>query len=239
MNKLSASLAAVLLAAPALTFAGNNFNSLQALSQSQFKTLAENLGAVTSYKGVTSAEPLGITGFDVALEVTATEIDEDIFDLASTGGWDLSTVPVPKVHVHKGLPFNIDVGAFLSSVPDTDFKLFGAELRYAFVEGGIATPAIAARLTYSSMSGVDELDLSNIGAELSISKGFAMLTPYAGIGKVYTTAKAVGVSSLKEESVDLDKVFVGLNINLGVNLGLEMDKTGDYTTYSAKLGFRF
>ncbi|MGV6857704.1 MAG: hypothetical protein ACWA5X_01910 [bacterium] len=239
MNKLSASLAALILAAPALSLAANDFNSLQALNQSQFKTLAENLGAVTSYKGVAPAEPLGVTGFDLGVEITATEIDKDLFDLASSGGWDLSTIPVPKLHAHKGLPFNLDVGAFLATAPDTDFRLFGAELRYAFLEGGVTTPAVAGRLTYSTMTGVDELELSNTGVELSISKGFLMLTPYAGIGKVFTTAKAVDVNTLDEESVTLDKVFAGVNINLGANLDLEVDKTGDYATYSAKLGFRF
>ncbi len=239
MNKLTMSVAALCLTAPMLASASNDFNALNTLSQAQFKTLSENLGAITSYKAVSPAEPLGMTGIDVALEITATELDSKVFDLVSTGGWDLSTIPVPKIHVHKGLPLNLDVGAFITKVPETDFVLWGGEIRYAFVEGGIATPAVAGRLTYSSMEGVDEIELSNTGVELSVSKGFAILTPYVRVGKIFTKSKAVGIASLDEESVDMNKVFVGLNINLGTNIGLEIDKTGDYTTYSAKLGIRF
>ncbi len=219
--------------------ADNNFNNLRLLSQQQFKTLTENLGAAASYKALTPAEPLGTLGFDLGLELTTTEIDEAIFDLASAGGWSLSSLPVPKLHAHKGLPLGIDVGAFYTSVPDTDIKLFGAELRYALLKGGIASPAVALRGTYSKLAGVDELDLQTAGIEASISKGFVMLTPYAGIGRIFTSSEAVGVTNLNKEDIEQGKLYAGVNINLGVNLVLELDRTGDYTTYSVKLGYRF
>jgi len=224
---------------PAVVSADNNFNNLSVLTQSQFSTLSENLAAATSYKALTPAESLGAIGFDIGLSLSGTEIDDDIFDLASQGGWDLSTLPVPRLHVQKGLPMNVDVGAFYTGVPNSDIKFWGAELKYAFVSGGIATPAVALRLTYSKMEGVDEIDLSNKGVELTISKGFAMLTPYAGVGRIYSDVEAVDVATLDTEKPELNRVYVGLNINLGVNLVLEADKTGDYASYSAKVGIRF
>jgi len=43
-----------------------------------------------------------------------------------------------------------------------------------------------------------------------------------------------------EEDFDLNKVFVGVNMNLAViNIAVEGDKTGDATSYGIKFGWRF
>lgn len=216
-----------------------DLDQLQSLGQRQFQTLVENVGAATHYKAISSAEPLGVIGFDVAIELSVTDIDEEIFDIASGGSYELSRFLLPRLHVHKGLPFGVDLGAFYTAIPGTDFKALGAEVKYAFLEGSTLTPAVAARAHYSVIQGVDELDLTNVGLELSVSKGFLMLTPYAGIGVVRTTGTPNDVPGLSEESVDLEKVFVGVNFNLGFNIGLEADRTGEYTTFSLKSGIRF
>lgn len=216
----------------------DSLDELELLTQGEFKTLSENVAAASHYKSITPAEPLGVLGFDVALELSSTDIDSDLFDKASAGGYDLGSFLVPRLHVHKGLPFNLDLGASLTAIPDTDFKVFGAELRYAILEGGIATPALAIRLTHSKITGVDEFDMDSTGAEVSISKGFAILTPYAGAGVVRTNSDP-NVGVLLDESFSQKKIYAGLNISLGLNFGLEVDVTGDYTTYSAKAGLRF
>ncbi len=238
-GRLAAAFAAAVALIPLTSNAANNFNELQLLTQSQFEMLAENLVAATAYKALAPAESLGALGFDIGLSISGTEIDEDIFDIASEGGWDLNTLPVPRLHAQKGLPMNVDVGAFYASAPGSDIRFWGAELKYAFVPGGIATPAVAFRAAYSKLEGIDELDLSNKSIELTVSKGFVMLTPYAGVGRIYSDVKAVDVATLDSEAPELNRVYVGLNINLGTNLVIEADQTGDYLTYSAKVGFRF
>ena len=230
--------------APVSVYANNDLDGVENLTQANFELFADNLASAVSYKSLSPAEPLGILGFDVSIAISATTIDETLFNIASNGGWDLEYLPMPKLMVHKGLPFNFDVGAFYTSAPDTDIKIWGAELKYSFVDGGLITPALAFRLTYSSLEGLDELEQDNIGAEVSISKGFAILTPYAGLGTVRSTATPniplpANVNNLQEVSTTNTKVFAGLNINVGLNIGLEVDRTGDETTYSLKTGFRF
>jgi len=209
------------------------------LTQAEFKLFSEDLGSALSYKAVIPAEPLGVTGFDLALEVSSTELkSSSIWQQVS--GDSLNSLPVPKLHLHKGLPFNIDVGAFYSSIPTTNIKLYGGELRYAILEGGVATPAVAIRGSISKLSGVDELSLSTKGLDISISKGFAMFTPYAGVGTVWVDSTPNGVPGLSKESFQQSKVFAGGNLNFGLaNFALEYDKTGEAQSYSAKLGFRF
>jgi hypothetical protein len=182
---------------------------------------------------------LGITGFDIGVGLTLVDIDKEVFEVASEAGWDYSYLPVPRLFVQKGLPFGIDVGASYMAEPDVDISIFGAELRKAIFSGGVATPAVGVRLSYSKLKGIDELDVENKGIDLSISKGFAVLTPYAGIGRTFSTVTPVNVEGLKEEDVDDSVIFAGLNINLGLNLGLEINKTAGVTNYSGKVGFRF
>jgi len=244
-NRLS-----LFLAACILTWAGtassDSLDQLELLSQKEFLQLSKNVAAATHYKSLSPAEPLGVLGFDIALEVSSTGLDSELFDKASVGGYSLDSFLVPRLHAHKGLPFGFDIGASFTSVPDSDFKIVGAELRYAILEGSIATPALAVRGTYSKVTGVDEVDFSSAGLEVAISKGFLLFTPYAGVGIVYSdstpnqTETQSLVNNLQKESFDQKKVFVGVNINFALlNIGFEGDITGDYETYSAKIGFRF
>jgi hypothetical protein len=86
---------------------------------------------------------------------------------------------------------------------------------------------------------VDHLKLRTTGVDLSISKGFLMLTPYAGIGQV-SVKSTPDAGGLKVEKFTQSKVFAGLNVNFGLaNLAFETDKTGDATSYGLKFGLRF
>jgi hypothetical protein len=230
----------ILGAAAQPAFAANNLNNLQALAQADFRALSEDLGSALSYKPLTPAEPLGVTGFDMGIEVTSTKMtkSEQAWKTA-TGGSGISNIYVPKLHIAKGLPLDIDVAAFYSAIPTTNIKLFGGELRYAVLPGGVATPAVAIRGSYTKLSGVDQLAFNTKGMDVSISKGFAMFTPYAGIGQVWVSSTA-NTGNLAGESFTQGKVFAGLNMNLGVtNIVLEGDKTGGTESYGVKLGFRF
>ncbi|MEK9134225.1 MAG: hypothetical protein AAB333_05145 [Pseudomonadota bacterium] len=231
---------AVLLAAIPPAIAADNIDQINQLIQADFRNLSEDLGAALSYKAVIPAKPLGITGFDLGVEVSATKLQHrDAWDRASSGTTP-DTVYIPKLHLHKGLPAGFDLGAFYTSVPDSNIKLWGAEVRYAILEGGVVEPALGLRGTYSKLSGVSQLDFHTTGLELLVSKGFAIFTPYAGVGRIWTTSEPIGVSNVKKEEFSQGKYFVGGNLNLGlVNLALEADKTGDATSYNAKLGFRF
>lgn len=232
-------LLASLLAAAPLAQAGD-IDNLQSLAQSEFKELAKDLGAALSYKALVPAEPLGITGFDLGLEVTATKIENSsVLDKAMNGDGP-TYLTIPKVHVHKGLPLNFDVGASLAAVPGSNIRLFGAEARWAAIEGGTATPAVALRLAYSKLTGVDQLDFNSTSADVSISKGLLNFTPYAGVGYVWSKSTPNGVAGLSAETANMSKLFGGVNVNFGlVNLLAEVDKTGKDVTYGAKLGFRF
>lgn len=220
--------------------AASNLDNLGGLGQSDFRLLSEDLAAALSYKALTPAEPLGVTGFDLGVEVESTKLkNPQVYDLA-TGGNAPSSLIVPKLHVYKGLPFGLDIGAFYSAVPDSNIKLWGAELRYAILPGGTATPAVSVRGSYTRLQGVSQLAFDTTGLDVSISKGFAFVTPYAGIGEVWAHSTPDASTGLRGEDLSMAKYFVGVNVNLAVvNIAVEGDKTGDATSYGVKLGWRF
>jgi hypothetical protein len=233
--KKSLSLLCILGCIAQPVWAANNIN-LAPLAQSEFRIFSEDLGSALSYKAVTPPTPLGITGFDLGLEATSTKMR----NLDKATGSSLTNLVVPKLHVFKGLPLNIDIGAFYSSVPTTNIKLYGGELRYAILEGGVALPAVGIRGSFTKLSGVDQLAFSTKSVDVSISKGFAIFTPYAGLGTVWVDSTPGAGIPLAKETFRQNKIFAGGNLNFGfTNLAMEYDKTGSEPSYSVKLGFRF
>ncbi|HUP96430.1 MAG TPA: hypothetical protein VM073_00730 [Usitatibacter sp.] len=214
------------------------FGGIGTLAQDEFRALSRDLGAAFSYKGVTPATALGPLGFDIGVEVTDTAMENSsLFARAGAGGQ--SRLVIPKVHLHKGLFGGLDVGAFVAGAPDISARLYGADLRYTFIDDGVATPAIALRLSGTRADGLGPLDVGTAAVDLMISKRFTALTPYAGVGRVRTRASAQGTGLAREE-IDQSRAFGGLNLNLlAVNLAFEAEKMGDNVSLSAKVGWRF
>jgi hypothetical protein len=240
MRRIAAVITATLiLSAPVI--AADDLDNIGGLSQTQFRLLSEDLGAALSYKALTPAEPTGVTGFDIGIEATVTRLQNTNAFSTATSGSSLEVLPLVKVHVHKGLPLDFDIGAYYSTVPDSNIAAWGGELRYAVIKGGTATPAVAVRASYSALTGVNQMSLNTTGIDLSISKGFAFLTPYAGIGNVWVSSTPDNsIITLQKENFTLFKYFVGLNMNFAVlNIAIEADKTGDAASYGLKLGWRF
>ena len=231
--------AAAALAAPLAAHAVD-FSSVGTLTQDEFALLSKDLGAATSYKPLASAAPLGITGFDIAVASTFTSLQNVDVWRKATGNSDIpSTIPVPGIRLAKGLPFGFDIGATYSRVPKVQGSLAGVELRWAALEGGLISPAIGFRLAATKLSGVDQISLNNVSADVSISKGFPFVTPYAGAGVVRTSASAKG-TGLADETPSQGRVFAGAHLNLGLfDITAEGDRTGKTSSYSLRLGFRF
>jgi len=213
------------------------------MSQSDFKSMAKELGVAISFNPMSPAEPLGILGFDISTEVVVTDINskKQKWKLAFEDQDTLPVLTMTRVHVQKGLPFNIDVGAMYAGAPSTNIRVWGLELKYAILKGGVVAPAISVRTTFSKMENVSDLDAYTYSGELLISKGFLFLTPYAGF-----TALRVNADE-DSKNVDLDDVhetiyrgvlglqatpFPLVKINLETSFGV-------VNQYGVSVGIRF
>jgi hypothetical protein len=233
------SLAGTLLLLTAGSAWAFDINRLQTVAQRDFRLLSEDLGAALSYHPQTPTEPLGVTGFDVGVSLTMSKVaNKDSLSRATSDSVP-SYIPVPTLRANKGLPLGFDVGLMYSKIPGSNISLWGGEARWAFLKGGIAEPAVGVRGTYTKLTGVDQLDMSTKGLDISASKGFAMLTPYIGVGRTWITSEP-HVANLSKEDFALNKLFFGAGFKLLLfNMNAELDRTGHSTAYSLKAGIRF
>ena len=218
-----------------------DLSTLQLLSQSEFRQLAQDLGAIASYKGLASATALAVTGFDVATSLSwSTLTQREVWNKAAAGLGSPSGVPLPALRLAKGLPLGLDVGVMMAAVPATSAQLTGAELRWALFEGGPVTPALGLRLHASRLSGVNQLSLGTSGFDAILSKGFTLVTPYVGVGALRTNATAQVSTHLAGENLSTSRTFVGAHVNFGlVDMTLEGDRSSGLRTLSGRLGYRF
>ncbi|HKI06550.1 MAG TPA: hypothetical protein VKK31_31530 [Thermoanaerobaculia bacterium] len=188
------------------------------------------------------AAPLGLIGFEVYADATydksfddepftATAIDGDL-----TGGF----LSVARVGARKGLPGGIDLGLSYAKALDGDVDLVSAEIQYAFFKGGLLSPALSLRLTGTRTVGAKAYGIDQYGAELLFSKGFAVLTPYAGAG-VYrskgTLDRTLGPDF--EETVDRGVIYAGLTLNLLLpKITVEVEK-GEVIQGAVRVGIGF
>lgn len=236
MRKLIAVLC-VALAGPA--FADNDIELGLGATQSDFKEMSEDLVAAIDYKSVSPAEATGITGVGVGVIFNNTAVDNESAWRNGAEDADISRLNVIGLGATKGLPGGVDVGLFYGEIMDSDVSLLGGEIRYAFLKGNIALPAIAVRAAHVTASGIDTFDLSSTTLDVSVSKGFAMLTPYAGIGYVMGSADPDS-NLVDKEEVNEVKYFVGARLGLGLfEITPEIHQVGDNTAFNLRAGFSF
>src|ERR1700693_1584602 len=195
-------------------------------AQSYFHDLSHDLGIVTAYVSLEPAAPMGIFGFDVGVEASMASINANApYWAAATKSSAPGTIVVPRLHVTKGLPGNLDIGFSYASVPGSNISLMGGELKFALLAGSVVTPAVSLRGAYTKLNGVTDLDLSSYSVDLSISKGFGPITPYAGIQELFINSKATNAAlNLNAESISNFRGFLGAKLSLAiVNFVVEAD----------------
>lgn len=230
--------AAVALAVPGAGAFAGELDNVSALGQGEYRALSEDLAAAFSYKAVAPASPLGILGFDVGVEASETRTEHAAF-FARAGAGGQSRLLAAKLHVQKGLPGGFDVGAFAAAVPDLGASVLGAQLRYAILDDGVLRPALGVRLAATRAFGLGEVELATASLDVTVSKRFALATPYIGAGTVRVRSSS-GAAGLADENFDRTRVFGGLGMNLAVvALAVEAEKMGGNLTLSARIGWRF
>jgi hypothetical protein len=225
---------------PALA-AGNDIELPIGFTQSQFDDLSRQVGLAISYTPLAPAAPLGLLGFDIGVEATAVHIDaKKSFWTDAVGKTPPSYLVFPKIHVQKGLPLGLDVGLIYAKVPGTNIGLVGGELKWAILKGSLVTPAVAIRGDYTKLVGVNDIELSDYGADISISKGFAFVTPYAGIGEVWISSKEKSdVVNFDKANLNETKGFLGVKFSLFIISFVAEADFSKVPSYSGRLNLSF
>lgn len=213
------------------------------LFASEYRALTRDLAAALPFKQVAPAAALGVRGFEVGVEVSATDIDEQ------AGYWSLVTdhppdyLVIPKVRLIKGLPDRVDAEGMVTFLPASDLFLWGLAAKWTWLEGGNGAPAASLRLSITDLSGVDELDFTAVGADAAVGRSWRWADPYLGAGLVWVTSEARvraaegDVLVTEQESFLTPHLFAGLRLYLPrVAITSELD-WGPRPTLSARLVF--
>jgi hypothetical protein len=162
---------------------------LSTLSADSINTIIKTVGVAADHRAYAPATALGlVVGIDVGLDVTYFSLPSEFASaLATASGQTTSQLPaglvLPKLNIHKGLPWGIDVGGTFMSLSSGGTKIFssyGGEVKWAFINSA-ALPAVAIRGSYSSNT-VYFMDTSGLTFDVTASKNLVLIDPYVGLG---------------------------------------------------------
>jgi hypothetical protein len=216
-------------------------------AQDDFKKTVRDLGTAFSYIPADPAEAHGIIGFNLGFSATAVQLPDQNAYMQNT--FQNSNAPgtllLPKIQFEKGLPF-VEVGGFVAGDPDGNARLFGGQVKYMLMEGNLAFPAVALRGHGTQLTGVDDLDLSTYGADLSVSKGFevpllAGITPFAGYSMFQVNGSENDPNfSVNDVSTTESRMFAGARFSLlFFNLVAEADIGDEVKMYTLRTNIGF
>lgn len=183
------------------------------------------------------ASPLGLVGFNIYADVAADQDfgDQPFADTVIDDDLTGDVLAFARVGVRKGLPGGIDLGVAYGRALGGDIDLVSADLQWAIVEGGPLTPAVGLRFTGSRTVDSGAYELDQYGAELLVSKGFAVLTPYVGGGVVRSEGKLTSDVRTLEDSHTRGIVYGGLTLNLLLpKITVEVEKA-EVVQWSARI----
>jgi len=217
--------------------AGQQLDQLANLIDSQFKSYAESLSASQSHKVLTRGNS-GATALDFRVDLLATKLERHSFLEKYTTKDSPDTLYIPRFNINTGQGDGWNASAFYSSVPQSAIEIYGGEVRYSLLTNEPFLPVVRVRGMYSQLTGAEDMLVTSTGLELSFSKGFSGITPYAGFG----TTRVDGDYALDGYTSRLthNKYFMGLQFDLGLmRLSAETEQTGDTATTRAKMGIHF
>jgi hypothetical protein len=152
-------------------------------------------------KRMAPAETLGYSGFYVGFEesisIRPTGSAADTRWNTATPSDEVQAIMFnPGIHIRKGLPFSFEFGSTVNFLALSKLVTVGGELKWSLFEGyrtgwRAFLPDISVRGSIVRIMGAEDVDMSIVGLDGSISYAFGVggmitLTPYAGYQFTWT-----------------------------------------------------
>ncbi len=216
------------------------------LTQAQWKTFVEQIGAISAFKSLAPAEPLGTMNFYVGLEYSRTPVDQhnpawiNTFTHPDADCPLGDAVSVPTIRARMGVSENMDIGAYWITAPGSNYGMVGGEVKYRFLKESEKLPAVAARGGVTILTGVPDFDVSVYSIDLIASKKVAVLTPYVGLrGTLAIGTEETSKVDLKTERPFLAQGYAGVSYSIWMlDLAAEYD-VSQVNTFALALGCKF
>lgn len=217
------------------------------LTKSQFEDFTGELGSVLRSRQLGDATTVEKGKIDLSVQFANTAIDTSKsawnYTLSDpTASNDLGrAMSFPRVLARFGVSDRVDIGAWGGIDPHARYGLVGVDTKIALVKQGPARPvSVAVRPSFASLIGPSDVWAATMGVDLSVSRAFGALSPYAGVA-----ASSSGAIE-RSRAVHLDPVSAGEAFSYAgvsyhwrsLTLSAEVDN-GNRTSYGFSLGTRF
>jgi hypothetical protein len=207
-----------------------SFQLAPSLTQSAWRQFTREAGLVAYFRPLADARPMGKGHFEVSMLQWKTGIDDhdaawnDTFVHPDSAHWlfEGDGLAFPGLTARVGVATNTDVGVYFTKNPGANYGFYGMQVQQSLGESPNRSWAAAARVSFISMYGPDDLDFRVFGVDVLASRKFAVtrwatVSPYVG-GSSYLAA-----SHEKTSAVDLDDERVlGVQGMVGATLQLSM-----------------
>ena len=208
------------------------------LTQAAWRQFTREAAVVTYFRPLTGAKPMGAGNFEVSVVQWKTGIDasdaawNDTFVHPDSTHWlfEGSGLEFPGLTVRTGVTSRTDVGVYFTKSPGANYGFYGAQLQQNLAEQGWRNVSAAARLSFVSMYGPEDLAFSVYGADLLASREFTVWRGRAAVSPYALVSATLGRSHEKSTVVDLEDENV---FDTQATLGLEA------RVWKAKLGVEY
>jgi len=213
------------------------------LTQAEFDEFTREGSALLHDQQLAGAEALGRGVVHVSLDYASTAVDD------SKGAWNNTMshpaadhylgnrLAFPRLGVRVGVASRVDVGAWGTLNPNSNYGFIGLDTKVTILRQDERMPvSFAVRPTAAALLGPEEVLVSDLGFDLSVSRLYKGLAPYAGL----SAHTATGLE--RSPDVDLDTArqsysgaFVGLSYRWKQLFVAGQADAGPLTTYSMRL----
>lgn len=200
------------------------------LTKDEFAAFTAEVGSVLRFRQLGDARTLGRGDVDVSIEFATAPI-------VNTN----RSISFPRIVGRFGVSERVDVGAWGGLNSSANYGLAGADVKIVLLQQGPTRPvSLSIRPSVTTLVGPSEVLAAGAGIDLTVSRSFGRVSPYAGVA----TTGALAVERSKD--VDLDPAtaegslaYAGLSYHWRtVVMSAEVEK-GTRVSYAFRVGTRF
>ncbi len=206
------------------------------LTQAAWRQFTQEAGLVAYFRPVSDARPMGKGNFEVSMLQWQTGISStdaawnDTFVHPDSAHWlfEGSGLQFPGFQLRAGVSKSTDLGIYVTKNPGANYGFYGAQVQQSLVNNLATGWAAAARLSFISLYGPEDLDFTVYGADLVGSRTFALtrwmsVSPYVGVSTYLNRShEKSAVVTLNDESVFGAQASVGAAMQLSLaRIGVE------------------
>lgn len=201
-----------------------------ALTSQDLAALAGEYGSVLRFRqlGDTATLPKGRVDLGVQFSSAPIDTTNQTWNVTRFGG-------------RFGVSQRVDMGAWAGYNSQASDGMAGVDVKIALLTQGPSMPvSLAVRPSFSSTLGAGDIYAASVGADLSVSRAFGALSPYAGV------AATSSLATERIENIDFERQtdgstlgYVGVAYNWrSLVAAFEIEK-GTKVAYAVRIGTRF